>query len=382
MRLFSAGHHIRNAGSAKMRQSLLRSFAYIVWGKRMTSTNTAQAASAEVATLTKLIQMANGYRISRLLYVAAELGIADHLAEQAKTAEDIAAAIGVHPLSLRRVMRTLASLGVFSEDAMRRFSLTPLGAALKTNAPGAARAAVRTLAGQPFWRAWEHILYTLETGTPAFDKALGKGQFEYFAAHPELAKDFSDTMVAFHGNETDAVASAYDFAGLRTIVDVGGATGNMLAAILQRHPHLHGVLFDLPHVVRDAALLLDQKQVAHQVTIKAGSFFDYVPDGGDAYVLSHIIHDWDEEKCVTILENCRKAMRAESRLLIVEMVLPAGNAFHPGKLLDIAMLVQAGGMERTADEYRELLKRARFNLTRVVPTDSAASIVEAVPQGA
>ena len=165
-------------------------------------------------------------------------------------------------------------------------------------------------------------------------------------------------MVAFHGNETPAVAAAYDFSGVRTVVDVGGATGNLLAAILERHPHLQGILFDLPHVVRDAAPLLERKRVAHRVQIKPGSFFE------------------------AILENCRNAITPQGRLLVVEMVLPSGDAPHPGKLLDVAMLVQAGGRERTAAEYGDLLQRARFNVTRVIRTESPASVVEALPQQA
>ncbi len=330
----------------------------------------------------KLIQMANGYRVSRLLYVAAELGLADLLAAESRTAEDLAGAAGVDGLSLRRVMRTLASLGLFTEDERQRFSLTPLGAALKSDAPGSARAAVRTLAGQPFWRAWEHVLYSVKTGKPGFDKAWGTGQFDHFTSHPELAKNLSDTMVAFHGNETPAVAAAYDFSDVRTVVDVGGATGNLLAAILERHPHVQGILFDLAHVVREAGPLLERKRVAHRIQMRAGSFFEAIPEGGDAYILSHVIHDWDEETCLRILENCRNAMGSEGRLLVVEMVLPPGDEPHPGKLLDVAMLVQAGGRERTAAEYSDLLKRARFNVTRVIRTESPVSIVEALPQTA
>jgi len=186
-------------------------------------------------------------------------------------------------------------------------------------------------------------------------------------------------MVGFHGAEPPAVAAAYDFGALRSIVDVGGATGNMLAHILQRHRGPRGVLFDLPHVVGDATALLKARGVAERVSIESGSFFEGVPAGHDAYILSHVIHDWDPEQCQTILNHCRKAIDAKGRLLIVEMVLPEGDAPHPGKMLDMMMLVGPGGQERTPSEYAELLGNACFELTKVVPTASAVSIVEAAP---
>jgi hypothetical protein len=203
--------------------------------------------------------------------------------------------------------------------------------------------------------------------------------FDYLAKHPEEASLFSQTMVGIHGPETPAVAAAYDFSRFRTIVDVGGATGNMLAAILSRHPGPRGILYDLPHVVRDAPELLKAHGVADRVAIEAGSFFDKVPSGGDAYILSHVIHDWSEKQCLDILGHCRRAIGPQGRLLIVEMVLPPGDTPHPGKLLDITMLVMPGGQERTPDEYAALLAKAGFRLERVVPTASPVSVVEAIP---
>jgi hypothetical protein len=185
-------------------------------------------------------------------------------------------------------------------------------------------------------------------------------------------------MVGFHGAEPPAVAAAYDFSGLGTIVDVGGATGNLLTAILGRHSGARGILYDLEHVVRDAPALIRERGLADRVTIESGSFFDRVPAGGDAYLLSHVIHDWSEDRCLPILENSRRAMKPGSRLLIIEMVLPPGNTPHPGKLLDMMMLVGPGGQERTPEEYAALLDKARFRMTRVVPTQSDVSVVEGV----
>ena len=210
------------------------------------------------------------------------------------------------------------------------------------------------------------------------EQALGMPIFDWLAKHPEEASLFSETMVSFHGAEPAAVAAAYDFSGLTTIVDVGGATGNLLAAVLEKHPASRGILFDLPHVVSDAPKLLHARRLADRVTIVSGSFFERVPEGGDAYLLSHIIHDWSEEQCLTILGHCRRVMKPTTRVLIIEMVLPAGNQPHPGKMLDMMMLVGPGGQERTEPEYRALLQKAGLRLSKIVPTDSAVSVVEAM----
>jgi hypothetical protein len=186
-------------------------------------------------------------------------------------------------------------------------------------------------------------------------------------------------MVGFHGAEPAAVATAYDFSEFETIVDAGGATGNLLAAILSRFPKPIGILFDLPHVVADAPVLIKTRGLTDRIRIEAGNFFENVPAGGDAYLFSHIIHDWKDAECLTILGNCRRAMKPDSRLLIIEMVLPTGDTPHPGKMLDINMLAITGGLERTEPEYQALLDKAGFRFMRVVPTESAVSVIEAIP---
>jgi len=326
-----------------------------------------------------LIQMATAYWASRLLYVAAKLDLADRLADGPKTAEALAAPTGTHAPSLRRVMRTLASLGLFSEDHEHRFALTPLGAALESGAPGAARASILMLAGDVIWRGYENLLYSVETGKSGLEKSLGEPMFDWLGKHPEEASLFSETMIGFHGMEPAAVAAAYDFSGLETIVDVGGASGNLLTTILGEHPGPRGILFDLPHVVKDAPALIKSRGLDARVAIESGSFFETVPAGGDAYLLSHIIHDWTEDQCLAILGNCREVAKPNTKLLLIEMVLPEGDAPHPGKMLDIMMLLGPGGQERTVPEYRALLGKAGFRLDKVVPTLSAVSIVEAVP---
>ena len=327
----------------------------------------------------QLIQMGTASWVPRVLYAAAKLGLADHLSSGPMSAVELAGPTGTHAPSLHRLMRTLASLGVLTEHDAQRFALTPLGEALKTGAPGSARATLMALCGQWFWRGWEEIVYSVETGRPGFDKALGMPLFEYLRQHPVEASYFSEAMVGFHGAEPPAVAAAYDFSWCQTVVDVGGATGNMLAAILSSHAGPRGVLFDRPHVVEDAPALLKARGVEERVTITPGDFFETVPAGGDAYVLSHIIHDWNEEQCLTILGHCRRVMKPDGRLLIIETVLPAGDTPHQGKIQDMVMLVFPGGQERTEAEYASLLGKAGFRLTRVVPTASVVSIVEAVP---
>jgi O-methyltransferase domain len=325
----------------------------------------------------QLIEMAMAHYLSRIVYVAARLGLADRLADGPKGADELAGPTGTHAPSLYRFMRTLANLGILTESATCRFALTPLGEALKTGAPGSARASVLTIASDWWVRGFGELLHSVQTGKSGFEKSLGAPIFDWLARNPEDASLFSETMIGFHGAEPPAVAASYDFTDVTTLVDVGGASGHLLATILSRYPAPRGILFDLPHVVRDAPALLEARGLADRVTIQAGSFFESVPQGGDAYLLSHIIHDWNEEQCLTILDNCRRAMRPASRLLIIEMVLPEGDTPHPGKMLDLVMLVGPGGQERTEQEYGALLGKAGFRLTRVVATTSPVSVVEA-----
>jgi hypothetical protein len=327
----------------------------------------------------QIIDMALAHWVSRIVYVAAKLDLADRLAGGAKTADELAGPTGCHAPSLYRLMRTLTHLGILSEGDGQRFSLTPLGEALKKNAPGSARAVTLTLAADWCANGFGELLYSIQTGKSGVEKYLGMPVFDWFGKNPEMASLFSETMVGFHGAEPAAVAAVYDFSGLKTIIDVGGATGNLLTTVLQHAPGARGILYDLPHVVRDAAPLIQSRGCTDRVTIEPGSFFERVPTGGDAYLLSHIIHDWSEAQCLTILSHCRRAMNPGARLLLIEMVLPSGNAPHPGKMLDMMMLVGPGGRERTEAEYRTLLAQAGFKLTRVVPTETPVSVVEAVP---
>ncbi|HUF72572.1 MAG TPA: methyltransferase [Gammaproteobacteria bacterium] len=338
-----------------------------------------QSAASAAPPHAVLIQMGTAYWGSQMLLVAAQLQIADRLAAGPKTSAGLAGELELNARAMHRFLRSLAGMGVLTEVASQTFALTPLGEALKRDAPGSARATILTLSGDLCRKSWNELRYSLATGNTGLEKTFGEPLFDYLSKHPEEASLFSETMVGFHGAEPPAVAEAYDFGQFGSVVDVGGATGNMLVHILRRHAGPRGVLFDLPHVVTDAPAFLAANGMADRVSIESGSFFKSVPKGHDAYILSHIIHDWSEDQCQTILRNCRDAIDPDGRLLIVEMVLPEGDQPHPGKMLDMMMLVGPGGQERTPSEYGALLEPSGFELVRVVPTGSDVSIVEAAP---
>ena len=333
----------------------------------------------EAAAASRLMEIAIAHWQAELLLQAAEMSLADRFSsDEPRSAKDLAAEYGMRHRELYRYLRALTGLGLLTFAGPDSFRLTDLGAALRTGAQGAARSAFIALVGdmvKPAWMAFDHGLYTGDTG---FEKAHGMGLFQYLQNNPGMAQFFSETMVGFHGREPSAVAEAYDFSGIGSLVDVGGASGNMLGHVLSRHPGVRGVLYDLPHVVVDAPPLLESFGVADRVEIFSGSFFESVPSGPDAYLLSHIIHDWDDGENATILGNVREAMKPDGKLLIVEMVLPEGDEPHMGKMLDMMMMLVPGGEERTPGEYAELLEPNGFRVNRVVPTASAVSVVEAV----
>jgi hypothetical protein len=327
----------------------------------------------------QVIQMARAHQVSRMVYVAASLGIADHLAKGPLHADELARRTGANPGAVFRLLRALAMLGLFTERSPRTFALTPVGDTLRSDAPGAVRATVLTLAGQWMWDSWREFPWSVQTGKTAVDKALGMPVFDFLGEHPDQAALFNDTMIGFHGPEYEAVARAFDFAGIGTLADIGGGTGSLIGAVLSAHRGVSGILFDLPHVAAAAAASLKARGLADRCRIVSGSFFDSVPPA-DAYMMSHIIHDWDEGKCLQILGNCRKAS-PKARVLIVEMVVPPGDEPHPSKMLDIVMLTVTGGQERTGEEYAALLASAGYRMTRIVPTESPVSVVEGVPAG-
>jgi O-methyltransferase/methyltransferase family protein len=327
-----------------------------------------------------LLHMMTGCWISQALYVAAKLGIADLLQEGPQSCTRLAEATQTHPRALYRVLRVLANVGVFVEDEAECFRMTPLAEPLCTDAPGSLRAFAIMLGAPEHWRAWEGMLHSVSTGQPAFDHVFGVPLFQYFPAHPEAAQLFNDAMTSRSGQENAAIVAAYDFAAAHTVVDVGGGQGTLLASILHAHPKARGVLFDLPHVIAPARTRMESTGQAARWEFMAGDFFTAVPVGGDLYLLKKVIHDWDDERAQRILTNCRTAMSNTGRLLLMEPLIPPGNEPSFNKLLDLLMLVwNAGGRERTEREHQTLLASAGFHLSRVIPTRSGISIIEAVP---
>lgn len=339
----------------------------------------ASPAAAQMPPHVQIIQMAIAIWASRAIYAAAKLGIPDLLADGPLGAAELAAKCGAHPRSLHRLLRTLASRGVFTEVDPARFALTPLGAALKTGAPGAARAAVLTLAGDWQWAAWGEFMHSVNTGESGMRKAWENPLFAYLANHPEDGALFNEAMVAMHAGEAAAIVTAYDFSGMKKLADLGGGTGALICTILRANVKLNGILLDLPQTAGEAAENLATAGVANRCTFVAGDLFKDVPAGCDGYILSHVLHDWNDDESLAILRCCRRAMGPQARLLIVETVLPQGDTPHHGKMLDMLMLTVTGGIERTAEEYERLLATASLKLTRIVPTTTYQSIVEAVP---
>ncbi len=323
-----------------------------------------------------VLQMIGGYWIARMLYVVADYGIADLIEERPRAAAELAAATELHPRALYRVLRALAGVGVFAEDETGNFHLTPVGATLRRHAPDSMRAMVLSELGGEHFDAWTNLAQSVKTSEIAFDHKYGEDVWAYYAKTPERAAIFNESMTNVSENTNAAVVAAYDFSSLQKLVDVAGGHGSLLASILKANPHLHGVLFDQPHVVNGSSTNL--ARVADRCEVVGGNMFEAVPSGGDAYIMKWIIHDWNDERSLTILKNIHRAMPEHGKLLLVEMVVPPGNDMHFAKLLDINMLVMTGGCERTAAEYAELFAQAGFQLTRIVPTEGPASVIEAV----
>ena len=324
-------------------------------------------------------EMIYGGMFPPMLYVAAKLGIADLLADGPQPIDALAAATGTQASALARVLRGLASRGVFTQDAEHRVALTPRAALLRSNVPGSLRAMVVYWGSPWLWQAWSYLLEGVQTGQTAFDLAHGMSFFAYLTQHPDAAAVFNQYMAEAPMHRHAAVAAAADFSGMRLVVDVGGGHGASLIAILLANPAPRGVLFDQPQVVAGAREPLLAAGVAARCDTVGGDFFTAVPAGGDAYLLSAILHNWDDERALQILRNCRQAMAGHGKLLVAERIVPEGNAPSEAKLVDIGMLALLGGQQRTEAEFRVLFARAGFELTNVVLTPSGMSVIEGVP---
>ena len=339
----------------------------------------AEAASPEVPSLRSLI---TGYETSQVIYLAARLGLADHLAAGPRTAEDLAETLHLDTGALHRLFHALAALGLISHLDGGRYALTGSGAQLRDGVPGSLRA-VAILSGDRSYRAWGGLLHSMKTGETAFRHVFGMGTFEYMAAHPEIAGFYNEAMAASAAERSAAVVAAYDFSRAGTVVDVGGGHGTLLIAILSAHPGGRGILVERESVAVGARERIEAAGLGARCTVEVGDFFRSVPSGGGLYLLSHIIHNWDDQRSGHILANCRAAMSLEARLLILEQVLP--ERFEPSRaavqaaMADLHMLAITGGQERTAAKYRRLLAAAGFTLGSVTSTAVAESLIEAVP---
>ena len=341
----------------------------------MSSTSMAR----EVPASAQVLQMVAGRWVSTGICVVADLGIADLLASGPKSTAELAAATGSHERSLYRLLRALASVGVFAETTPRTFELTPLAEPLRSDSPESMRAMIRFVGSALAQGSWQQLAHCVKTGETGVRKAFGVDAFDYLKDHREEAALFNDAMTTFSRRSAPAIAEAYDFGRFHKIVDIAGGHGLLLTTVLQKYPQTHGVLFDLPQVIEGGRKLIAEAGLSARCEAVAGDFFQSVPAGADCYMMKHIIHDWDEPEARTILANCRKGIAPGGGLLLVEMVITPGNDPAFGKLLDLEMLVIPGGRERTEAEYAELLGSAGFKLTGITPTQAPVSIIEAVP---
>ncbi|HEX4921524.1 MAG TPA: methyltransferase [Candidatus Bathyarchaeia archaeon] len=324
-----------------------------------------------------LFGIGSASRNVQALYVVAKLGVADHMTGDPTDSIQLASKVGADPMALFRVMRSLAALGVFTQDSSDRFGLTPVSQLLRTDNPESMRDVAIYFGEEPY-RAAAELLHTVMTGETAFNHVYGKGHFDYLAEHPEASKTFNAFMTQ-SARRFGRPLEHVNLDGKHLIVDVGGGRGTILAHILRTNPELKGILYDLPHGVAEAGSFLKENGVADRCKIITGSFFDSVPEGGDVYLLSRILHDWPDETAQLILANCRKAISHNGTLLIREAVIPEGDTPSPGKQTDLQMLIMLGGTERSEPEWRQLLKKSKFELKTLTKTGGPFDLIYADP---
>ena len=325
-----------------------------------------------------LMDQAMGHLFSAALRTAAHYRIADHLAEGPRTPEQLAVATDTHAPHLRRVLRYLAARGIFREDAAGAYQLTPTARPLRTDTPDSLHAAVMMMTDELFLRTSAGLPESIGHGDTSFERLVGAPFYAHLLSDPAKRDLFDDGTSALSVPVDEAVVAAYPFPAAGTVVDVGGGRGGLLRTVLRRHPELTGVLFDqAPPLARH---LLDGDDLKGRWRTEEGDFFRSVPQGGDVYVLKHVLHDWEDDACRSILRTCHTAMAKGTRLLVIDCVLPPGNAPHFGKTLDVAMMAVVRGQERSAEDFSTLLSAGGFRLTRVLPTAAFPSIVEAVAE--
>jgi len=326
-----------------------------------------------------LLEMATGYWLSQAIYVAAKLGIADLLKDGPQSSAALAASTGSDAPSLFRLMRALSSVGIFSRLGSDCFAVSRLAESLQTEVHGSLRAMVITI-GEIHYQACGNLLHSIRTGSPAFNNVFGASLFDYLQQNVDAADAFNQGMANVSSVLAYAVLMAYDFAGISSIVDIGGGQGKLLEKIVQFSPNTRGTVFDTAPTIERAKQQLGNDAWTKRCSYLAGDFFIWVPQGADAYILCGVIHDWDDSRAITILRNCRRAMADKAKLLLVDMVVPDTDAMSFSKLLDLNMLAMTGGRERTKAEFRALLDAADYKLTRIIPTMAPQSVIEAVPK--
>ena len=344
------------------------------------------AVQERLAASRRLAGLINGYQTSAAIGAFARLGVADALAEGPALPAELAARLSADERSLARLLEATLDVGLFAAHDDGRYALTPLGQLLRGDVEGSLRRLAIVSTEEWRWRAYGYLSHAVRSGEPGFVPAHGCRFWEYLAGHPQEAASFNETMARVSNLRDAALAGAYDFGDFQRLVDVGGGHGGLLCTVLAHHPHLHGVVFDLPSVVEGAREQLLTAGLAERCQAVAGDFFETVPPGGDAYLLSWILHDWDDATALRIMLNCRAAMGDAARLLVVELIVPAADDPAPApsvarliKQTDLEMLAVVGGRERTAAEYGELLARAGFNLARILPLEGMPwSVIEAL----
>ena len=327
-----------------------------------------------------LMKLIGDYMPARSIGVAAEFGIADQLKDGSKSVSELAESTGTHAPSLYRMLRLLTRIGVFAHHQPECFANTDLSAYLRSDVPGSMYGMARMWGGDPHWRSWGELAHSIRTGQPAFDKAHAMEMWRYFKEQdPEAGAIFDQAMTGFSRSVDLPIVQAYDFSGIRTLLDVGGGHGNLLATILAAYPQIEsGILFDQPQVVEEASAQMPTAETAGRIELATGDFFEAVPEGADAYIVKNLLHDWNDDECVRILTNCRKAMRPGGRVLAAELVLQPNRPDPFPYLLDLEMLVMLTGRERTEEEFRNLYGAAGLRVTRVIPTASMYWVIEGV----
>ena len=345
------------------------------------STETPPVAAPPADAAQLLFQIGTGYIASAALQVATKLTIADRLAAGPKSSTALAAETGVNEDALYRVLRVLGMFGVFDERSPRTFALTPAGELLRTSVPGSMHPMAIWMTDPFHFRVYADTIHSVITGVPAGEKTVGMPVFEYLAQNRELSEIFNDAMTAFSASVAPAVTAAYDFGGIGTLVDVAGGHGEVLMSVLRQYPEMRGVLFDLEHVLAGARPRIAAAGLEPRIRTESGDFFNAVRAGGDAYIMKHIIHDWTDDRAVTILQNIRTALKGkpDGRVILIEAIVAPGNQPDLSKLIDLEMLVLPGGKERTEEQFRALFERAGFRLARVVPTGAPLQVIEARP---